>query len=534
MTAGIRNTRFALSALLLLATVAAHAAAPPNIVMIVVDDLPDDMCNFIGEGGGRNLTPNIDRLSSEGLVMTRMHSPSPICTPSRFAILSGRYPSRASNPEFVSTTRRFGQTSVQFNTHLTPGDDCLPKRLQQAGYTTAAVGKNHVIEVEDYQRLPYKASIDSKEAQQTLADNAAALQQAYRDAGFDYAERLYFGNPDADGVRALAMHNQDWITEGAVEFLRQEHQKPFFLYFATTIPHGPFEDDRSWNADRRVTPEGVLESTPTVHSTAASLERRVREANADGWGRKPLLWLDDALGVLMQQLEAQGLADNTIVLFMSDHGTRAKGSVYRQGTRTPFFAWKRGGFGAARSDALASLIDLAPTVLEWAGARTDSGMDGVSLTPVFNGERQSVRDSLYFEIGFTRAVQKDGFKYVAVRYPEIAIEMPMDERKRILDKNNEVLKMRGRPVATSDPSTPFSHLSLIPGGNDAERVSIEGHPAYFEADQLYDLSKDPRERENLADDPAYAETLAELKQLLGHYVAELPGTFAEFGREESL
>ena len=113
----------------------------PNVVLIVADDLSPMLCNFLPEGRGKSLTPTLDRLAAEGVVLTQMHSPSPICTPSRFAILTGRYPSRATNASFLEETRRYGgQTAVAFNTHIGPTDDNLAKRLKAAGYVTGYFG----------------------------------------------------------------------------------------------------------------------------------------------------------------------------------------------------------------------------------------------------------------------------------------------------------------------------------------------------------------------------------------------------------
>jgi arylsulfatase A-like enzyme len=509
------------------------ADSRPNVVLVVVDDLPEEMCNFVAGVQDRNLTPNIDRLAAEGLVLPHMHSPSPICTPSRFAILTGRYPSRSAAAGFRSQAERQGQSVVAFNTLIGPGDDTLPRRLQRAGYTTAAVGKNHVIEVSGYQPLPFTASIETPAAQQLLARNATALREAVRGAGFDFAERLYFGNPDADGVQALAVHNQDWITEGAIEFLRRPHDRPFFLYVATTVPHGPVEDERSWNADRRITPEGILPQPPRLHSPADTIAGRIDAAGLTGSRRKTLLWLDDAIGALMDALDGSGHAENTILVFVSDHGTRAKGSLYVRGTNTPCFVWRRGGFGSDRLSATVSLIDLAPTVLDWAGADGDAPeLDGRSLIPAMEGRVAEVHDSMYFELGFSRAVQRHGLKYLALRYPPHVHAITIDERSRILEANNARLAMRGRPVATTDPLAPFSHVSLIPGGNDFERVSLGRYPAYFAPDQLYDLRIDPTEQRNLFNDPAYADRRIELRRLLDRHVSDLFDTFGEFGTAE--
>ena len=510
-----------------------HAAPCPNIIMVVVDDLPDEMCNFTGGNPARNLTPNIDRLAAEGIVLPAMHSPSPICTPSRFAILTGRYPSRSTSAGFQREAERFGQSVVRFDTLIRPTDDTLPRRLQRAGYATAAFGKNHVVEASGYQRLPYTASIDTAAVRQLLARNAGALREAFCSIGFDWADRLYCGNPDADGIRALAVHNQDWITEGALEFLHRSQDRPFFLYVATTVPHGPFDDERSWNADRRMTPEGILPEPPLLHSPADNLAARTAAAGLAGGRRRTLLWLDDAIGAMMAAIDCSGHRDDTILVFVSDHGTRAKGSLYARGTNTPCFLWRSGGFGRHQLSAPASLIDMAPTLLDWAGITIEpAAMDGLSLVPAIEGQAEEVRDSLYFELGFTRAVQRDGLKYLAVRYPPEVRTMPADERSRILEANNAWLAMRGRPIATTDQLAPFSHLSLIPGGNDAERVSMDGHPAYFEPDQLYDLRTDPNEQRNLYDDPAYADHRVELRRLLQGYVSDLADRFGEFGTPE--
>ena len=510
-----------------------QAQARPNVILIVADDLSRSLCTFLPEGEGRSLMPNLDRLAREGVVFNQMHSPSPICTPSRFAILTGGYPSRCTHPHFLQESQRDGQTVVQFNTHLQTSDTTLPKLLQQAGYFTGAIGKNHVISVEGHQRIAYDADPSDPAVQATMASNATKLRDAYQACGFDFAQGLYFGNPDADGVRALAMHNQEWITEAGIRFMDQSDDRPFFLYMATTIPHGPFEDRRSWNADPLVTPEGPLTTPPQVQPARETIPQRLAEAGITGWNVENVLWLDDAVGALFDHLEATGKADNTIIIFVSDHGTEAKGSVYNRGTNTAGLVWRKGGFDAGQSvDADVTLMDLAPTLLEWAQAPTaEDQFDGRSLTPLLDGEVQTVHESLYFEVGYTRAVLMDGVKYLAVRYPEYAQTMSLEERTRRMEQRNRVLTMRGRPLPTEDPSTPFSHLTLIPGGSDAEQISIRNQPAYFDPNQIYNLSEDPTEQRNLIDDPAYAEKLEELKAELNRYIELVPGTFGEFGGE---
>ncbi|MEO0963976.1 MAG: sulfatase-like hydrolase/transferase [Planctomycetota bacterium] len=504
------------------------ASDRPNIVVIVADDLPPHMVGFMPDSNGQALTPSLDALAAEGLALNNLHSPSPVCTPSRYALLTGGYASRATNDTFRSrTTEDDGQTVVYFNTKLTPADDNLAKRFKLAGYATGAVGKNHVIEVPGFDNLPYTAKLEDPDVQRRLAKNADAVREAYHAVGFDFAEALYYGNPDSDGIRALASHNQDWITDAACTFIREHADEPFFLYMATTIPHGPINDDRSWNADPRITAEGLLDEPPDVQPARETLPKRVREAGVDGPNRANVLWLDDAVAAVLEQLEQSGVQDNTIIIFVSDHGTSAKGSVYSRGTRTVGMIWQAGGFSATgRMDAAVTLPDLAPTMLDLAGVAFEPAeFDGLSMRPLLDGEAEGLHDALYFELGYTRAIEMNGLRYVAIRYPRHAEEMSLEQRDRLLDRLNARLNQRGRPLITTDPKTPFSHLSLIPGGRDAERIAVRRHPAYYEPDQLYDLNSDPDQQRNLIDDPQYADQLAELRQALSARLSTLPGEF---------
>jgi len=108
--------------------------------------------------------------------------------------------------------------------------------------------------------------------------------------------------------------------------------------------------------------------------------------------------------------------------------------------------------------------------------------------------------------------------------------MPLEERRKLLEENNAVLAARGRPIPTTDPMAPFSHLFLIPGGHDVDQVAIKGYPSFSDRDQLYDLGKDPGEQSNLVGNPEYRAKLTELREELDRYVRRLPGTFGEFGK----
>ncbi len=511
--------------IVLLATQAAAASDRPNILFIITDDMYPWQMNFMPEGAGKNYTPNIDRLAEEGTVMRNQYVSSTVCTPSRYSAMTGRYASRSRDPRFLENTEQLGQSHVQWNTFADPSQEkTVAHRLSEAGYRTGFVGKDHVIMTPGRKHLGLSSDVDDPEVRATMARNAAASEDAFRLAGFEFVDRVYQNNPDFNGSRTLAVHNQDWITEGALNFLEQDDGRPFFLYFATTIPHGPTAPERSWKADRRATPEGWLDYTPEVQPDADSIARRAREHGAEG--RETILWIDDAIGALLNKLDETGAIDNTVIIFFNDHGQKAKGSVYQGGAYNPSIVWRHGGWPAgAESDALVSNIDFVPTLLDLAGAGTQQAMDGVSFLPVLEGRADKVRYSLFFEMGYTRGVMKDGLKYIALRYPPSIADMGREERQAKLDWMNDNLRERGRPVHTEDPMAPFGHLMPVPGGHDAEQGAIGAYPHYYDADQLYDLEKDPNEQVNVFDEAAYREQREELRTLLESYLVTLPGQF---------
>ena len=157
--------------------------------------------------------------------------------------------------------------------------------------------------------------------------------------------------------------------------------------------------------------------------------------------------------------------------------------------------------------------------------------DGESFLPVLNGAESDPNRVMYFELGFARAVRKGNWKYLAVRYPENIANMSREERKAVLEEWNAERRRKHIAIVTEDPTKPFSHLTAIPGGGHAEVRSTGSKPGYFDGDQLYDLSKDPNEMANLANNPEYADKLEEMKAILDEHVRSLPGTFGEFGRE---
>ncbi|MDA8736377.1 sulfatase-like hydrolase/transferase [Opitutales bacterium] len=503
----------------------------PNIIFFIADDMLPRHFNCLPQGKGKNLTPNIDRLAREGTIMLEQHVASPVCTPSRYNVLTGNYASRANNAWFKQTTAKEGQTIVEFNTHIIPSDTTLPKLLQQAGYTTGMAGKNHVVDVHDLKRFPnFDGSAKAPENVSKLKANHDHVCQAIREVGFDYADRVYHNNPDFLGLHEVAVQNMDWITEGGVNFLNQKHDEPFFLYIATTVPHGPTAEKRSWNANPLISAVGYLDEAPKAQPARHTIPTRLKAAGLPvNDNTANMLWLDDAVGALLDTLEASGKLDNTIFFFFSDHGQNSKGTVYQGGVHDPSIVWKKGGFPVgATSDALVSIVDFAPTILDMAGYdHSDVSFDGKSFLPYLNGTPQKEGRVLYFELGYARGIRIGDWKYMAIRYPDAVENMTLAERTQVLNEWNAERRRKHLNTVTEDPSQPFSHLTAIPGGGDAEKRSTGSYPSYFDRDQLYDLSKDPREQVNLAKNQEYAQKLAEMRAELQKQLNTLPGTFGD-------
>ena len=225
------------------------------------------------------------------------------------------------------------------------------------------------------------------------------------------------------------------------------------------------------------------------------------------------------MSVLFKKLEEAEILDNTIIVFFNDHGQNLKGTLYEGGINSEAFIWKLGGFevGSVLNDPVSN-VDFLPTLLDLAGDRK-------SFKDALDNKIYKKRSSMYHELGYARAIVKDGFKYYSVRYPKWAMELTFDERKLMLERYNNYKQTYGRPIINTDPMAPFGHLVMVPGGELAENPAYTTMPYFHDPDQFYDLTKDPNEQHNLIGDPRYADKIEELKQELRKYIEMLPGHF---------
>lgn len=355
------------------------ASRPPNIVILLADDLGYGDLGCYGSPSIR--TPHLDDMARAGLRFTDFYVAAAVCSPSRAALLTGRYPIR---------NGMFGQRNVLYPDSkggLPASEITLATALKRRGYATAHVGKWHLgIHPGNTPRdhgfaqsfgLPYSNDMDPRPGLPKGSGSAP--------------------HPPADGWRFPLIENGKVIeqpvdqttltrryTEKATAFIREAKDKPFFLYFAHTFPHTPlFASSEFKGRSRRGLYGDAVEE------------------------------VDWSVGQVLAALRAAGVAENTLVFFTSDNGPwltqglqggsagllhEGKGSTWEGGMRVPGIAWWPGRISPGVTSTPASTMDLFVTCLGLAGAAvpTDRPIDGIDISPVFAGKPLPDRPFFYY------------------------------------------------------------------------------------------------------------------------------------------
>jgi len=364
-----------------------------------------------------------------------------------------------------------------------------------------------VIAVKGDKKVDLFADPRIESVKQQLINNHNKQKEAYNNAGFDYADALYKGNLPSQYPKAVEDHNMEWIVDAAVSFLNIASQKeqPFFLYFATTIAHGPDKLGSKYKGDPLATPIGFLDKPLDVMPSRESITQRIKKAGLDQ-EKTDILWLDDGIGAMLNKLRETGELENTVIFFINDHGVESgKGTLYEGGIKTVSFVYGPKYIKSGiRSQELVSNIDMVPTALDLAKVEPskDYEIDGVSMMPLLEGEEQPIHESLFFELGATRAIIKEGYKYLAFKAPHSV--------KAKLEKKG--LKA--------------THLCDKPGGRGSESPALKFYAKnYFSQEQFYHLDEDPFETHNMYNDVMEVQRINNLKTELQKYIKILPGTF---------
>ncbi len=356
----------------LLSCVSVLAAAPPNFVIVIADDLGYGDVSTYHPSDVQ--TPQLDRLAAEGLLFTTMRANCTVCSPSRAALLTGRYPDRVGVPGVIRT-----QPENSWG-WLTPGVPTLANVLKDRGYHTGIVGKWHL--GLESPNLPNERGFDLFHG--FLGDMMDSYTTHLRH-GRNYMRH------NRDAIQP-AGHATDLFTDWASDYLRERAKhpgQPFFLYLAYNAPHFPIEPPPAW-----------LER---VRQRASHLDDK-RAANV-----AHVEHLDDAVGRVLQTLAETGLDQTTLVAFTSDNGGSlphaqnndpwrdGKQSHYDGGLRVPFIIRWPGRIAAgSRTDYAGLNFDLFPTFVELAGGTPAEELDAVSLTPLFRNQSLPADRDLYF------------------------------------------------------------------------------------------------------------------------------------------
>lgn len=479
----------------------------PNIIVFLVDDYDKPETSPYG---GKVLTPNLNRLAKEGMVCHNAHVTSTVCTPSRYTFLTGRYASSSHSKTFLAECPEGAQALPAFNVGLESDRMNVGRVLADAGYATGFVGKYHVHDMDHGNEGSLFGELEvpkNAEYSDKLNERKFKLEKLQRELvkknGFTWAKNIYWGNLK----QPFKGHNPDWTAQAALEFIEEQKDQPFYLHYCSTLLHGPNgEWFKSMMEKELASGEGFLKK-PLNLIDRKSVWERIQKAGLTE-AEVGYLWMDDSLGLILDKLDKLGIADNTIVVFVSDHGSERKGSLIKtRGTEIPcLIRWPKVIKPGSVSRGLLQNTDFVPTWFELAGTKIpeDYHMDGKSLLPMFKDPSVFIRKYIYAEQGAARAIKTDTLEFISIRYTDEQIVAAQSNRG---DRTSKTL------------------LGLSGGISRARYF----HPGIFSADQLYDLTKDPESQKNLANDPSYAGQLKKMKFLLTRKVKKLgPRPYGEF------
>ena len=334
-------------------------ASPPNVILIMTDDqgYGDLGCH----GNPVIKTPNLDHLFQESVRLTDFHV-SPFCTPTRAALMTGRYPAR---------TGAYRTSSGR--TMLHPDEQTIANVFADAGYATGMIGKWHLGD-----NAPHRPQ--DRGFHDVVWHRCGGVGQASDSYGNDYFDDTYDRNGTFESFDGYC--TDVWFTE-ARRFIEENRERPFFLYLATNAPHSPYRVAPKWSTPYR--------------------ETVTWKGGAEFYGM--IANIDHNLGLLRVTIDHLGLAENTILIFLTDNGTAngiggkgvtpggytgfnagmrgKKSTVFEGGHRVPFFIhWPAGGLTGGRDAAhLSAHIDVLPTLIDLCGISMSASLqpDGLSF-----------------------------------------------------------------------------------------------------------------------------------------------------------
>jgi arylsulfatase A-like enzyme len=351
--------------------------ARPNVVLIMSDDM--GWADLSSYGATDVRTPNLDRLAREGLRLTDFYANGVTCSPTRAALISGRYQQRYGIEAPLPNAPRAGDRG------LPATGRSLPQLLKNSGYATGLIGKWHLGYAED------------KSPNAHGFDYFFGLKSGYHD---------YYTHDDGEGEPDLwenekrieqVGYTTDLVTEHAARFIDEHKNEPFFLDVAYTAPHWPYQvpgkPSAAPNHARHVMPQDTATSTRSDY--VAMVEH-----------------LDKRIGELLAVIQRAGIAEDTIVIFTNDNGGEwlssstplfgRKWTVFEGGIRVPAIVrWPKRIPAGSVSDQVGITMDLTASILAVTGATVpaDSGLEGIDLFPIWEGRAPELERTFFWRSG---------------------------------------------------------------------------------------------------------------------------------------
>ncbi len=386
---------------------------PTNFVFILADDL--GYADLGCYGGRAPVSPNLDRLAARGLRFTQGYANSPVCSPTRFALMTGRYQYRLRGAaEEPMSGRARGNPELG----LPPAHPTLPSLLRDAGYRTALVGKWHLGYPPHFG--PLKSGYEEHFG--PVSGGVDYFTHTDREGRHDFLEN---GEPTR-----LDGYLTDLLSQRAVAYVRQRaaDRQPFLLSLHYTAPHWPWE---------------------TRDDAALAGELTGKIAHLDGGSvrvyQRMIHHMDEGIGQVVAALATAGLAEDTLIVFTSDNGGErfsdnwplvgGKMDLTEGGIRVPYVVhWPRAVAAGGVTAQLAITMDWVATFLEVAGVRAhpEHPLDGMSLAPALRDAGAQTDRALFWRMKHRdqRAVRDGRWKYLAIGANEYLFDLEADERER--------------------------------------------------------------------------------------------------------
>lgn len=369
-----------------------------NFVFFLVDDM--GWMDIGANGSSFYETPNIDQLAKEGMLFTQAYAASPVCSPTRASILTGKNPARINLTQWIG-----GPGNPNYERNLPLEEALFPEMLQQAGYKTAFMGKWHLNNVAGEETFwPDKHGFD--------------INVGGHFRGGLYIKNKFFSPWDIPNLEngPEGEYMTDRLAQEAVQFIDTQEEDPFLLYLSFYSVHAPFDapEDRVEKYTQKKEKLGLTDEDRFATATDGVKTFQYRKQQDHPTYAAMVESVDMAVGKVLAKIKADGKEDNTVVIFFSDNGglstsegiptsneplRAGKGWLYEGGIREPAIVkWPGESKAGMVSDAIITSMDFYPTILEMANLplRPDQHVDGKSLVPLMKKEADKLHEATYF------------------------------------------------------------------------------------------------------------------------------------------